>query len=135
MKKCAKTYTTVDKVPALHCCQYNLTVNAIINWNCICMVKYIYTSVFAVLNDELLAVYCTRHFQNFTIFNIFYNVLFQIYCISFIPKTYNKKKALLQHTYSLWKFVSKCVYFWNNLQHVNTKNFLIFFFVNVDKKS
>jgi hypothetical protein len=82
---------TVGNIPALHCCQYNLTVNAIIYCNCICIVKHVYASVFAILNDKLLTIYWTWQFPNFPIFSVFYSEVFQIYCFPFVPKTQQKE--------------------------------------------
>ena len=99
---------TVANIPALHCCQYNLTVNAIIYCNCIGTVKYVYASVFAILNDKLLTIYWTWQFPNFPIFSVFYSEVFQIYCIPFVPKT-NQKQFIITVKYIPLMTASKCL--------------------------
>ena len=100
---------TVANIPALHCCQYNLTVNAIIYCNCICIVKYVYASIFAILNDKLLTIYWTWQFPNFAIFSVFYGEVFQIYCIPFVPKT-TQKQFIITVTYIPLMTASECIY-------------------------
>ena len=100
---------TVANIPALHCCQYNLTVNAIIYCNRICIVKYVYASVFAILNDKLLTIYWTWQFPNFPIFSVFYSVVFQIYCIPFVPRT-NQKQFIITVIHILLMTASECIH-------------------------
>lgn len=104
---------TVANIPALHCRQYNLTVNAIIYCNRICTVKYVYASIFAILNDKLLTIYWTWQFPNFAIFSVFYGEVFQIYCIPFVPKT-KQRQLIFTVTYIPLTTASECIYkcFW-----------------------